>query len=81
MGRKRQKIVIKTDGTHKNTSLEIDGRPLDFSALTINGSKESNYDIILTLSMSKISKEEVKQNCSTNAVGGFVDDEMVDDYD
>lgn len=78
MTMKQQKIEIITNGKHKGTKLLIDGHRIEFSSLNISGSKESDYDIIIGLSNSKLSSQEIKRSCSTDAVGFSVDD--TEDY-
>lgn len=55
MTMKKQKITIETTGTHKSTKLYIDGQRVYFESLNISGSKESDYDIVVGLSSSKLS--------------------------
>lgn len=74
MTMKQQKIEIHTNGKHKGTRLYIDGQRVYFESLNISGSKESDYDIIVGLSSSKMSSQEIKRSCSADAVGFTVEE-------
>lgn len=79
MGKKKQKITLTTDGTHRNTHLVIDDKEIKFESLNLSGSKESDYDIIVGLSTSKVTKEQIKQAGKCDAVG-FIH-EVEEDYE
>lgn len=76
---KRQKISIETNGKYKGTVLKIDDKPIYFDSLTINGSKESDFDIIIGISNSDLTKQEIKQQCAADAIGFQQQDEYEED--
>jgi hypothetical protein len=80
---KQQKIEITTNGKWRGTKVIIDGNPISCEALTVSGSKAHDLDIVLTLSLSKVSEDDIKSNCGRsgeNAVGFHVPNDFdVDD--
>lgn len=74
MTMKKQKVTIESNGTHKGTKLYIDGQRVYFESLNVSGSKESDYDIIVGLTSSKLSKQQIKQGCTTDSVGFAMDE-------
>ena len=66
---RRQKISIETNGKYKGTTLLIDDHPIYFDSLTINGSKESDFDIVIGISNGKLTKQEIRQECGQDAIG------------
>jgi len=68
--KKKQKIIIETNGKWRGTKVTVDGHEIYAEAINIVGSKEHDLDINLTLSLSKLTQEEIKESCGgTNAVG------------
>ncbi len=84
---KKQKIELVTNGKHRGTKLFIDGKQIYFESLNITGSSETDYDIVIGLSNSKVSKEELKGatgNSSrplgfTHAIGEMMSDSECED--
>lgn len=76
---KKQKITIETNGTHKGTKLFIDGHRLYFESLSMAGSKDNDYDILVGLANSKLTQREIQQQCAADAVGFIQDDD--EDWD
>jgi hypothetical protein len=57
---KPQKIKLLSDGTYANTKLYIGNREVYFESINIVGSQDSDLDIAIGLSSSKISRKEIK---------------------
>jgi len=82
---KKQKITIETNGTHRGTKLYIDNQRIYFESLQLVGDKTIDYDLIIGLTQSKATKEQVKSagNCA-DAVGFTVvdyEDDLEEDTD
>jgi len=76
---RKQKITLETNGKYKNTVLKIDNKTIYFDSISINGTKESDFDIVIGLSCSRISEQEIKQQCTQDAIG-FVQSDTEEEY-
>ena len=62
---KPQRIKFESDGTYANSKLTIGNHRIYFESISISGSSESDLDIAIGLTTSKVSKKELK-----DAIGG-----------
>lgn len=72
LGRKpKQKIMLITDGTYKNTKLFINDLEIKFDSLSITGDKNIDLDIYIGLSQSKVTTNTVKNEAKLSDAIGF----------
>lgn len=82
---KPQKIKFESDGTYANSKLYIGNRQVYFESISISGAVESDLDIAIGLSTSKVSKKELKDATGgvpagfTHAEGYEVDEDYLEE--
>lgn len=85
MKNKRQIIELKTDGTWSNTKISVNGNEIQAKTITIQGNNESDLDVILGLSLSKATVEQIKESATPigftgQDIVGYVDNTMEENY-
>jgi hypothetical protein len=74
-----QKITLETNGKWSGTKLMVDGKEIYCTSISVTGNQSSDLDFVISLTESKISKEQVKDSCGGHAIGFELPDE--EDYD
>lgn len=66
-----QTIKIISNGRHTGTKVFVDEKQIKFASLQISGDQDNDYDIVLGLTMSQLTKEQIKQQGGCVPAVGF----------
>lgn len=76
---KKQRVVIESNGTFRGTKLFINDQRIYYESLSLSGDKTCDFDLVIGLYQSKITKEASQGVVGSPAVGFVVPEEDCED--